>query len=100
MGGGRFGFYSWRSPVGLFCLDHTSHELVYPCWVKDSRARAAPLAATARERPIAWTKGSLVRFAERGCLQANRVTLTKFCRGNNSFGDDHARHSRLTDVVA
>jgi hypothetical protein len=49
---------------------------------------------------IAWTKGSLVRFAERGCLQANRVTVTKFCHCNNSPRDDLARHFRVTDVIA
>ena len=41
----------------------------------------------------------LVWFAERGFAQANRVALTKFCRGNNSSGDDFAHHVRLAGVV-
>jgi hypothetical protein len=41
----------------------------------------------------------LVGFAERGFPQANRITLTKSCRCNNSSGDDFARHFRLTGVA-
>jgi hypothetical protein len=41
----------------------------------------------------------LVWFAERGCPQANRVTLTKFCRCNNSSGDYFAHHDRPAGVV-
>jgi hypothetical protein len=41
----------------------------------------------------------LVRFAERGFPQANRITLTKSCRCNNSSGDDFARHFRPTGVA-
>src|SRR6266481_2905685 len=40
----------------------------------------------------------LVWFAERGCPQANRVTLTPACRCNNSFGNEFA-HFRLAAVV-
>jgi hypothetical protein len=39
------------------------------------------------------------RPGKRGCPQANRVTLTKFCRCNNSSGDDFAHHVRLAGVV-
>jgi hypothetical protein len=42
---------------------------------------------------------ALVSFAERGFQQANRITLTKSCRCNNSSGDDLARHFRLTGVA-
>jgi hypothetical protein len=41
----------------------------------------------------------LVRFAERGFPQANRIALTKSCRCNNSSSDDFARHFRLTGVA-
>jgi hypothetical protein len=34
-----------------------------------------------------------------GYPQANRVTLTKFCRCNNSFGDDFEHQFRLAGVV-
>lgn len=41
---------------------------------------------------------ALVSFAERGFPQANRITLTKFCRCNNSTGDDLGHHG-LTGVL-
>jgi len=41
----------------------------------------------------------LVWFAERGCPQANRVTLTPACRCNNSLGNDFAHHLKLADFV-
>jgi hypothetical protein len=42
---------------------------------------------------------ALVWFAERGCPQANRVTLTDSCRSNNSLGDDFQHQFRLAGVV-
>jgi hypothetical protein len=41
----------------------------------------------------------LVWFAERGRQQASRITLTKFCRCNNSSGDDFADHLGLAAVL-
>ncbi len=41
----------------------------------------------------------LVRFAESGFPQANRITLTKSCRRNNSLSDDFAHHVRLAGVA-
>ena len=42
---------------------------------------------------------ALAWFAERGCPQANRVTLTDSCRCNNSLGDDFQHQFRLAGVV-
>ena len=39
------------------------------------------------------------RLSKRGCPQANRVTLTKFCRCNNLSGDGFAHHVRLASVL-
>jgi hypothetical protein len=36
------------------------------------------------------------RLGKRGCPQANRVTLTKSCRCNNSSGDGLGHRVRLT----
>jgi hypothetical protein len=55
--------------------------------------------ATASPAADSLDEGSSVRLAERGRLQANRVTVTKFCRCNYSSRDDLVRHFRPTDVV-
>src|SRR5260370_629113 len=39
------------------------------------------------------------RPSKRGFPQANQVTLTKFCRCNNSSGDDFAHHVRLAGAL-
>jgi hypothetical protein len=46
-----------------------------------------------------WLVSSGSRPSKCGRPQANRVTLTKFCRCNNSSGDDLAHHVRLAGVV-
>jgi hypothetical protein len=51
------------------------------------------------DRNPAPTKAALVRSAERGCQQASRVALTKFCGCNNSCGDDFAHQLRLAGVL-
>jgi hypothetical protein len=73
---------------------------------KPHPARHCPLPALAGagedQRPLEFGQAVvvllLVWFAERGCPQANRVTLTKLCRCNNSSGDGFGHH-RLAGVL-
>jgi hypothetical protein len=41
----------------------------------------------------------LVRFAKRGFQQASRITLTKFCCGNDSCGNALPHHVRLASTL-
>jgi hypothetical protein len=59
---------------------------------QEKRARAAAVAYASDRASRYPSKDWLVRFAERGCQQASRITLTKLYRGKNSRGDDFACH--------
>jgi hypothetical protein len=44
--------------------------------------------------------GGLVCFTKRGFAQANRITLAKLCRCNNSPGEDFAHHLGLSAPIS
>jgi hypothetical protein len=80
--------------VGLVRLHHS-----VPLLLRHSRPPPCHGRPPARRVADCLDEGSLVRSVECGCLQANRVTVTKFCHCDNSARDDLARRFGLTLVA-
>src|SRR5258708_452298 len=87
-------------------LNGTSQTRLPPCAEGSSQrsshaCHAAPAAAPQQCNVdvVIYNSVVLAWFAERGCPQANRVTLTDSCRCNNSLGDDFQHQFRLAGVV-
>jgi hypothetical protein len=93
---------------------HRLHILAIGCMIwlmhvcrgragESGRAMLQPVTARTRalnsKVEVGGRTARLLRSAERGCQQASRVALTKFCRCNNSPGDDFAHDFRLASLL-